>query len=179
MAAPPSGRSAAADEPSRARSSGIYACDSPQHKSVCDLRVNGCWELFIHCDLCRTASPGRRLAITAGQSRVDGIEALTWTWLNRSIGPSVRGGQWAARRLAMAVTRRSVAVAARRQSEVDIGDVTLTRLGVLDRLAVEPDPRRRRELFFALEPTWQTIDADGGVASPYLRMLPLSADRWS
>ncbi len=68
---------------------------------------------------------------------------------------------------------------ARAQGAVDIGDGTVTRLGVLDRLGVEPNPDRRRRLFYALEPVWQTIDADGGVASPYQRMLPLSADRWA
>ena len=57
--------------------------------------------------------------------------------------------------------------------------VTVTRLGVLERLGVEPNPDRRRRLFDALEPVWQTIDADGGVASPYQRLLPLSADRWA
>ena len=67
---------------------------------------------------------------------------------------------------------------ARAQGAVDIGDVTVTRLDVLDRLGVESNPDRRRRLFYALEPVWQTIDADGGVASPYQRMLPLSADRW-
>src|SRR5215468_4279515 len=65
------------------------------------------------------------------------------------------------------------------QSDVDIGGVTVTRLDVLERLGVEEDARRRRRLFLALEPTWQTIDADGGVASPYLRMLPSSAERWA
>ena len=68
---------------------------------------------------------------------------------------------------------------ARAQGAVDIGDVTVTRLGVLERLGVEPNPDRRRRLFYALEPVWQTIDADGGVASPYQRLLPLSADRWA
>jgi hypothetical protein len=68
---------------------------------------------------------------------------------------------------------------ARAQGAVDIGDVTVTRLGVLERLGTEPNAVRRRQLFYALEPVWQTIDADGGVASPYQRMLPLSADRWA
>jgi hypothetical protein len=68
---------------------------------------------------------------------------------------------------------------ARAQGAVDIGDVTVTRLGVLDRLGVEANPERRRQLFYALEPVWQTIDADGGVASPYQRLLPLSAHRWA
>ena len=82
--------------------------------------------------------------------------------------------------------RGSAALSARIDSEygqaqgaVDIGDVTVTRLGVLERLGIERDPVRRRRLFYALEPVWQTIDADGGVASPYQRLLPLSADRWA
>lgn len=68
---------------------------------------------------------------------------------------------------------------ARAQGAVDIGNVTVTRLGVLNQLGIEPDRLRRRRLFYALEPVWQTIDADGGVASPYQRLLPLSADRWA
>jgi hypothetical protein len=68
---------------------------------------------------------------------------------------------------------------ARAQGAVDIGDLTLTRLGVLDRLGIEADPDRRRRLFYALESVWRTIDADGGPASPYQRLLPLSADRWA
>jgi hypothetical protein len=77
-----------------------------------------------------------------------------------------------------ALSARITAEYARAQSEVDIGDVTVTRLDVLARLGIEPDAHRRRRLFLALEPTWRTIDADGGVASPYQRMLPLSAERW-
>ena len=102
--------------------------------------------------------------------------------LNAAGAPAaVPGESWAAtaERGLDALSVRIADEYGRAQSEVDIGDVTVTRLGVLDRLAAEPDSRRRRELFFALDPTWQTIDADGGVASPYLRMLPLSADRWS
>jgi len=51
----------------------------------------------------------------------------------------------------------------------------VTRLGVLERLAVEPAPEARRRLFYSLEPVWQTIDGDGGPASsPYQRLLGLS-----
>src|SRR5215475_564520 len=91
------------------------------------------------------------------------------------------GESWAvtAERGYAALSARISAAYARAQSEVDIDGVTVTRLDVLERLGVEEDARRRRRLFLALEPTWQTIDADGGVASPYLRMLPSSAERWA
>jgi len=64
---------------------------------------------------------------------------------------------------------------------VDTGDATLTRLAVLERLRIEPDPAHRRHLFEALAPVWRTIDGDGSEAgSPYRRdLLPLSARRWA
>src|SRR5258708_3734177 len=49
---------------------------------------------------------------------------------------------------------------ARAQGAVDIGEVSVTRLGVLDRLGVEPNPDPRRRPFYAPAPRWQTIDAD-------------------
>lgn len=43
----------------------------------------------------------------------------------------------------------------------------LDRLTVLARLATEPDPALRRELFLALQPAWQSIDGNTGGASPW------------
>ncbi|HEY7175915.1 MAG TPA: hypothetical protein VH442_13445, partial [Micromonosporaceae bacterium] len=95
--------------------------------------------------------------------------------------PPVLGESWAvtAERGLDALCARITSEYARAQSEVDVGDVTLTRLHVLERLGLEPEPARRRRLFYALESMWQVVDSDGGVASPYQRMLPLSADRWA
>jgi hypothetical protein len=55
----------------------------------------------------------------------------------------------------------------------------LARLAILGKLAREPDPGRRRELFLALEPCWTAVDGDGSAASPYRAMLAHSAARWA
>jgi hypothetical protein len=46
------------------------------------------------------------------------------------------------------------------QAAVDVGGATMTRLALLGRLAEEPDPVVRRELFLRLRPVWQTIASD-------------------
>ena len=51
------------------------------------------------------------------------------------------------------------------------------RLEVLGRLAIEPDPAGRRELFLALEPLWRAVDG-GDHVSPYRRLIRLSRERW-
>ncbi|MEU8077699.1 hypothetical protein AB0B31_19860 [Catellatospora citrea] len=65
-----------------------------------------------------------------------------------------------------------------RQAAVEHDGRTLPRLAVLGRLGDEPDPERRRRLFHALGPVWQSIDGDG-VDSPYRRLLAHSARRWA
>jgi hypothetical protein len=91
------------------------------------------------------------------------------------------GESWAAtaERGYAALAERIEDAYAREQAAVDIGDVTATRTDVLGRLATERDPVRRRTLFGALEPVWASMDADGGVASPYRRLVPLGAQRWA
>ena len=51
------------------------------------------------------------------------------------------------------------------------------RLEILGRLALEPDPGARRELFLALEPLWHAVDS-GDDASPYRRLIQRSSERW-
>lgn len=51
-----------------------------------------------------------------------------------------------------------------------------SRLEILGRLATEPDPAHRRELFLALEPLWHAID--GGREPPYRRLIERSSERW-
>ena len=82
--------------------------------------------------------------------------------------------------------RGFAALSARLQSEyaaaqgaVDTGEVIMTRLAVLERLAVEPDAEQRRHLFLSLEPVWQSIDGDDGYSSPYRRLIEMSARRWA
>jgi hypothetical protein len=60
-----------------------------------------------------------------------------------------------------------------------VGDEVMDRLTVTARLAREPDPAERRRLFLAMEPAWQTLNADDGEASPYRRLLRSSAERWA
>jgi hypothetical protein len=77
-----------------------------------------------------------------------------------------------------AMSRRIEEEYAVAQGAIRVDDVTLTRLAVLERLGIEPDPARRKRLFYALEPVWQSIDGSGDSAadSPYQRMLSMSAD---
>ena len=63
-------------------------------------------------------------------------------------------------------------VYAARQANVATGRGTITRLGVLEALSVEPDRDERRALFLALAPVWAAIDAD------YDELLDLSRARW-
>ena len=56
---------------------------------------------------------------------------------------------------------------------------TIDRPTVLGRLATEGDPGARRTLFEALTPVWRVVDGDGGVGSPYRRLLRASAARWA
>ncbi|GIG01585.1 hypothetical protein [Catellatospora citrea] len=65
-----------------------------------------------------------------------------------------------------------------RQAAVEHDGRTSTRLAVLGSLGDEPDPERRRRLFHALRPVWQSIDGDGD-DSPYRRLLAHSARRWA
>lgn len=52
----------------------------------------------------------------------------------------------------------------------------LDRLTVLARLATEPDPATRRELFLSLQPVWQSMDGNGDGASPWRALNRLHAD---
>jgi hypothetical protein len=61
---------------------------------------------------------------------------------------------------------------AERQAAVDIGGEIITRLGVLERLSVEPDPGTRMALFRSLLPVWQSI------TDRYGELRQLSVERW-
>lgn len=62
--------------------------------------------------------------------------------------------------------------------DIHFGGETLDRLTVLSRLTRIDDPAERRRLFLALDPVWRTMNGDDGPASPYRRMLALSAAEW-
>lgn len=51
------------------------------------------------------------------------------------------------------------------------------RLTLLGRLALTPDPRRREQLWRALAPIWQAVNADSGPRTPYRTLVRESAAR--
>jgi len=53
-----------------------------------------------------------------------------------------------------------------------------SRLTILARLAAEPDAARRRELFAALAPLWDLVNANGDGTSPYRRIIADAAPGW-
>ncbi|HKT60135.1 MAG TPA: hypothetical protein VJQ46_08800, partial [Gemmatimonadales bacterium] len=63
----------------------------------------------------------------------------------------------------------------RAQSRLIVGSDTLDRLTIFGLLGATDDSVRRRRLFLALRPVWQSIDGDGGQASPYRRLIALTA----
>ena len=52
---------------------------------------------------------------------------------------------------------------------------TVTRVAAFDLLTSMPEPARRRALFLAFVPLWRALNGDGGVASPYRRMIRMAA----
>ncbi len=63
------------------------------------------------------------------------------------------------------------------QQHVAVGEAQLDRRTILDTLAKTDDPERRRQLFLALGPVWQSVNGDGGPTSPYRRLLASEARR--
>ena len=57
------------------------------------------------------------------------------------------------------------------QSHVVVQDDTLDRLSVLALLGQVENEDLRRQLFFALEPVWRTVNRDNGPESPYRRLI--------
>jgi hypothetical protein len=62
----------------------------------------------------------------------------------------------------------------RAQSRLPVGSDTLDRLTIFGLLGATDDSARRRTLFLALRPVWQSMDGDGGVSSPYRRLITLT-----
>jgi hypothetical protein len=52
---------------------------------------------------------------------------------------------------------------------------TLDRLSALGELARIPEPWRRKALFVAMEPIWRAVNGEGDAASPYRRLVALTA----
>jgi hypothetical protein len=64
----------------------------------------------------------------------------------------------------------------RAQSRLPLGSDTLDRLTIFGRLGATDDSARRRQLFLALRPVWQSMDGDSGPGSPYRRLIALTRE---
>ena len=62
---------------------------------------------------------------------------------------------------------------------IEIAGETIDRLTAFTRLATADDPAERRAVFEAMAPVWRAVDGDGGVTSPYPRLVAASAERWA
>jgi len=62
----------------------------------------------------------------------------------------------------------------RAQSHLPVGSDTLDRLTIFGLLGATDDSARRRQLFLALRPVWQSMDGGGSAASPYRRLIALT-----
>jgi hypothetical protein len=51
----------------------------------------------------------------------------------------------------------------------------LDRIGALSALAVLPEPERRKQLFLAFTPLWQAVNGENDPASPYRRLIAMTA----
>jgi len=63
-------------------------------------------------------------------------------------------------------------------ADIRVDGERLDRLTALGRLATVEDPRQRRDIFMAMEPTFQAIAGDGGPNAPYRRLVRASARTW-
>ena len=77
------------------------------------------------------------------------------------------------------LTDRMYACFGRAAQNIRYEGEVLDRLTVLGLLPRTEDPERRRRLFLALAPVWQSVNGDGGPASPYRHLVRLSARRWN
>ncbi len=59
-----------------------------------------------------------------------------------------------------------------------VGPDTLDRLTILGLMGRTDDVERRRRLFLALEPVWQSVNGDDGGGSPYRAMVKLRRNGW-
>lgn len=75
-------------------------------------------------------------------------------------------------------TRELIANYGRAANTIVVDGDTLNRLAVLARLARTQDPARRRGLFLALRPLWESINADDEPGSPYRTLVRLRRAAW-
>ena len=64
-------------------------------------------------------------------------------------------------------------------ASIELPGRTVDRLTALELLATDPDAASRRATFLAMAPIWEAVDGDGGVSSPYRRLVRESAARWA
>jgi hypothetical protein len=77
-----------------------------------------------------------------------------------------------------ALTEHTVTCYGRVAEAIIVDRDTLNRLAILGLLSRTSDPARRRRLFMALQPVWQSVDGQGDHRSPYRRMLQLRRSAW-
>ena len=65
-----------------------------------------------------------------------------------------------------------------RAGALAVGVETLSRMEILHRLGVEPDPGRRQALFLSLEPLWHVLAGDDEATSPYRALIRETAPAW-
>lgn len=75
------------------------------------------------------------------------------------------------------LTRRAYACYGWAQHHVMVGGERMDRLSVLGALARTEDRDERRRLFLALDPVWRSMNADGGLSSPFRQIVALTARR--
>jgi hypothetical protein len=64
-------------------------------------------------------------------------------------------------------------------ASIDVRGTTIDRLTAFTRLAIADDPAERRAVFEAMAPLWHAVDGDGGITSPYPRLVAAAAERWA
>jgi hypothetical protein len=132
----------------------------------------------------RRVEVGRRLAEHrpgAGEAEMVAAVRGALGWfdeLEPVEGVEVAGEEPAEARDVAALRRHTMRAFGEAGDAIAVGGETLHRLHAFDRLATEPDPLRRRQVFEAMAPLWRAVDGDGGPSSPYRVLLRSSAARW-
>ena len=76
------------------------------------------------------------------------------------------------------LTARVLECYGRAANTIVVDGDTLNRLAILGQMARTADPGKRRRLFLALEPVWQSVNGGNGASSPYRVLLRLRRAAW-
>ena len=91
--------------------------------------------------------------------------------IRRALSPEAEAGD--------AFTRSVYEAFGRAAEAIPFEAERLDRLTILARLAAEPDAKRRRSLFMALQPIWASIAGNSGEASPYRGLMTRRREVWT